>query len=254
MLKHNYHTHTTYCRHADNKPEDSIKQAIKIGLKTLGFSEHIQVPGDSGKYRIANAEEEKEYIDEIKRLKLKYQKQITIFCGFEADISDPKTGKELYTHASSKLALPGVDYLIIGHHWYPSGNHAYIFKPTLAEAKKWLAILKAAWKTNNFKYVAHPDGFANAFRDDWNEVAYYLAEEITKFAAANNMPLGFNVNGMYEGQGFPSKKFWKIASKNKAKAVIELDAHDLPVFDPKYSNEAERILKELKVEIIDKIM
>jgi histidinol-phosphatase (PHP family) len=40
QFKHNYHTHTTYCRHAQNTPEEMVQVAIEAGFATLGFSEH----------------------------------------------------------------------------------------------------------------------------------------------------------------------------------------------------------------------
>ena len=39
-MKHNYHTHTTRCHHAEGSDEDYIIEAIKAGYKTLGFSDH----------------------------------------------------------------------------------------------------------------------------------------------------------------------------------------------------------------------
>lgn len=36
----NYHTHTWRCGHAEGSEQDYIQQAIKAGLKTLGFSDH----------------------------------------------------------------------------------------------------------------------------------------------------------------------------------------------------------------------
>jgi histidinol-phosphatase (PHP family) len=39
-FEHNYHTHTTFCRHATGTPEEMIINAIKNGYKTIGFSEH----------------------------------------------------------------------------------------------------------------------------------------------------------------------------------------------------------------------
>ncbi|MCD7840092.1 MAG: PHP domain-containing protein, partial [Erysipelotrichaceae bacterium] len=44
MKKINYHTHTYRCGHANGSEEDMIKAAIDMGIKELGFSEHVPLP------------------------------------------------------------------------------------------------------------------------------------------------------------------------------------------------------------------
>ena len=39
-MKHNYHTHTTRCNHAEGEDRAYIENAIQGGLETLGFSDH----------------------------------------------------------------------------------------------------------------------------------------------------------------------------------------------------------------------
>jgi histidinol-phosphatase (PHP family) len=39
-MKHNYHTHTTRCNHAEGEDREYIENAIKGGMETLGFSDH----------------------------------------------------------------------------------------------------------------------------------------------------------------------------------------------------------------------
>ena len=40
MILEDLHTHTTYCDGNDT-PEDMVKEAIKKGLLTIGFSGHV---------------------------------------------------------------------------------------------------------------------------------------------------------------------------------------------------------------------
>ena len=57
-LLYNYHTHTYRCGHASGKEEDYVLAAIKLGIKRLGFSDHIilpqgyEQPGTRGSYDV----------------------------------------------------------------------------------------------------------------------------------------------------------------------------------------------------------
>ena len=44
----NYHTHTPRCNHAVGSEEEYVQQALKAGIKILGFSDHTPYlfPGD----------------------------------------------------------------------------------------------------------------------------------------------------------------------------------------------------------------
>ena len=48
MIKNNYHTHTRYCGHAKGEVEDYVKQAVKLNMQELGFSDHAPIPLNHG--------------------------------------------------------------------------------------------------------------------------------------------------------------------------------------------------------------
>jgi histidinol-phosphatase (PHP family) len=45
-LPADYHTHTPLCRHATGEPTELAAQAVKSGLKEIGFSDHSPMPRD----------------------------------------------------------------------------------------------------------------------------------------------------------------------------------------------------------------
>jgi histidinol-phosphatase (PHP family) len=45
-LPADYHTHTPLCRHAAGEPTELAAQAVKLGLKEIGFSDHNPMPRD----------------------------------------------------------------------------------------------------------------------------------------------------------------------------------------------------------------
>lgn len=82
----NYHTHTVRCGHATGSEREYIENAIKAGIKILGFSDHAPMPFD-GDYvsgirmpcSLAG-----EYISTIRALAEEYKSDIKIYAGYEA--------------------------------------------------------------------------------------------------------------------------------------------------------------------------
>ena len=83
----NYHTHTSYC---DGKsgPEETVLEAVSLGMTELGFSGHSYTSFDES--YCMSKEGTARYFDEINLLKEKYAGRIKIFCGLERDFfADP---------------------------------------------------------------------------------------------------------------------------------------------------------------------
>lgn len=77
-----YHTHTHFCD-GSSHPEDYVKEALKLGYHSLGFSGHAPVPFEN-KFAIPT-NKMGEYCDTILHLKEKYRDHIQIFLGLEID-------------------------------------------------------------------------------------------------------------------------------------------------------------------------
>ena len=82
MILSDFHVHTTYCDGNDS-PEDIIHEAVRLGMKKLGFSGHSYTPFDEAP--CMSPEDTQRYISEIHRLREKYSGQIEILCGTECD-------------------------------------------------------------------------------------------------------------------------------------------------------------------------
>ena len=81
-MKYCYHTHTKRCGHAVGEDEEYVIEAIKAGIKDLGFSDHVFLKGITqqgirGDYSCLD-----DYISSINNLKEKYKKDINIYVGF----------------------------------------------------------------------------------------------------------------------------------------------------------------------------
>lgn len=94
MIPGNYHTHTTFCD-GKSSAEEMVLQAIRLGLKELGFSGHSYTFFDQS-YCMTQAGT-REYMDTVRQLKEKYRDQIKIYLGVEQDYySDAATDEYEY--------------------------------------------------------------------------------------------------------------------------------------------------------------
>ena len=85
------HIHTPYCPHGtDDKFEQYVEKAIKVGLDEISFTEHFPLPkgftdpapnNDSS----IKLEQLKSYINDVKKLKDRYKDKIKINVGAEVD-------------------------------------------------------------------------------------------------------------------------------------------------------------------------
>jgi histidinol-phosphatase (PHP family) len=114
-LNFNLHTHTNYSD-GSSSPEDYIKEAIRQGFDTLGFSDHAPVPFDNN-FAIAK-DKLQEYCDTISRLKTAYSSGLKIFLGLETDYIP------LITVPTVEIGRNyPIDYFIGSVHLVKNGNH-----------------------------------------------------------------------------------------------------------------------------------
>lgn len=106
----NYHSHTNYCD-GTNTPEDYIKKALALGMPTYGFSSHAPIPFFECKWAM-KLEELQDYVDEVYRLKKKYEDRIEILLGLEVDYLPDKMGPK-----ADFLQTAGLDYAVGSIHF-----------------------------------------------------------------------------------------------------------------------------------------
>ena len=228
-LIYNYHTHTSRCGHAFGADEDYVREAIKCGIKRLGFSDHIILPqgfsqpgirGDYDRY--------KDYLESIRYLKNKYKNQFDIIVGFEAEYFP-----ELLDYYK-QILNDDIDYLIMGQHCgMINGMFKWYFSKqgTIEQVKEYVDDTIAGLKTGLFKYLAHPDLFMQFF-DEWSPELEKESRRLLKACEELNIPIEINICGMrrsnYDGvhRSYPNIHFFKLVRDYNLKVVLAVDAHD----------------------------
>lgn len=254
-LRHNYHTHTSRCKHATGSDRDYIEAAIAAGIRTLGISDHVPLPYHNGyvsNLRMA-VEDIGEYFESFSALREEYRGRIELLIGFEVEYF-PKMFDEML----SILDDYPCDYLLLGQHEIEDEQgEAYIGKPF--SDKKTLErhtdMTIEALETGEFLYLAHPD-IANFVGDE----KFYLqqARRICRAAKEAELPLEVNILGMRDLRWYPRGLFYEAAAEEGNTLIFGVDAHAPEQLTDEKALEAERdcieFAESFELEILDKIL
>jgi histidinol-phosphatase (PHP family) len=229
-----YHSHTARCGHAVGTDEAYVRSAIANGYKIYGVSDHVFLPGMEQPGMRGSALLLDEYCSSIRNLAAKYQDQITLYLGFEAewygDLYQP------YYH--DLLASHKIDYLLLGQHCFIEEGrfHWYASVPSPdAALDRYLKDLIAGMKSGLFTYVAHPDHFMSYY-PEWNAHALAAAKAICETALACHLPLEVNLGPSRWGRknkpgepiqvAYPYPAFWDVVASYGCDVILGVDDHD----------------------------
>jgi len=251
----NYHTHTNRCGHAIGEDEEYVKEAIKAGIKVLGFSDHAPYKDfvyDRARMRYDKIED---YLSSIERLKDKYKDQIRILIGFETEYFD-----ELNDYR--KELLKRCDYLILGQHFteYETSKNPDVPDNIDIYLEKYCENVIKGIESKDFLYLAHPD-FAYLHLKECTPKFIEISKRILKKCEEYDLPIEINLlkldlklyhnDGEY--QPYPCRKFWELVPNYNVRVIYGYDAHDPKHFADKTKiPKANKIVEGLKLNIIDK--
>ncbi len=251
-LEYCYHSHTTRCGHAYGEDEEYVISAIKLGIKRLGFSDHVFLPHIHQPYMRGEMEMMSDYLKSVHFLKEKYQDQIDIHVGFEAEYS-----KQFESYYRDLLESHKVEYLILGQHcrFDKQGCLWYFYRNAPVDsAIKYTDDLVAGIESGLFTYVCHPDLFVNCYHE-WTSELEHCAKRIFEAAEKYHVPLEINLGGIRNVRHssgpyqYPCKEFWKHAKDYDVEIVIGVDAHSPTNYNENDIQEALDFAKELNLKV-----
>ncbi len=228
-MKHNFHTHTTRCKHALGADEQYVKAAIESGFDVLGFADHAPwaFASDYVSHCRMPADQWADYKQSILSLKEKYQGQISIHLGLECEYY------EKYIDQLKRLQDDGCEYFILGSHFLHTEEEFPYTGHTCREDKGVLEYAEETVKgirTGLFSYVCHPDLYM-MYRDELNPACMEAADMICQAAKEAHMPLEYNLLGLLgeltgHSRGYPNQDFWQYIRKWDNDVILGVDAHD----------------------------
>lgn len=250
-LTSNYHTHTTRCQHAFGTEREYIEEAIKMGIKKFGFSDHVPCPYKDGFVSGIRMpmEEAKDYVEEIRALAEEYKEKIELFVGFETEYVPEyfKEQMELFNEL-------GCDYMIMGQHFLTNEKVGpYTGTPTEDEQflKAYVDRIVEGMKTGAFLYLAHPDIINyQGLEEIYNREMKRLCLELK----ALGIPVEINLLGIREKKQYPAERFWKIVSEVGNDVVLGIDVHFLGQIEDREPYEAAlELIKKYHLHVLEDI-
>ena len=197
------------------------------------------------------------YLDKIKECQDKYQDQIRIYKGFEAEGLE-----EYFDYYQSLLYEHKVDYLILGHHFHKHCVHSdYYGKENMKKKDiyQYCNDVEKALETGLFSYLAHPDLFLIGYKE-FDLDARTVSQRICEKAKELNIPLEVNAGGIRRGlrnvngemiYAYPNTHFWKIAGEVGNDVILGFDAHDPSDFNEAMYKQMLDFCKEHNLNVID---
>mgnify|MGYP000244584414 CR=1 FL=1 len=246
-----YHTHHNRCGHAIGSLEDYILRGIEIGLDQLGLSDHMPLLHvDPATYYSGMAmamEELPRYVEECLHLKNKYQDQIDIRIGLEADYIE---GYE-----------PQIEQIVDTYPWdYVIGSVHFLGEWDISDSRQldgwqdrdadevykqyYEAVQKAA-RTGFYDYIGHFD-VIKRFGFTPNSDMTTLEKETLDVIHQHGLAIELNASGlrMPVKEMFPSRRVLEYCLDLGIPLIIGSDAHK-PHNLAQYLDQATALLKEI---------
>lgn len=220
----NYHTHTAFCKHATGTEREYVEHAIKAGIKVLGFSDHAPQLFTDGHISGIRMDPKKapEYASRLQALKEEYKNDIEIHIGFESEYYP-----EIFASFQDLCRSNNIEYLILGQHSIGTdGAPGSVWSRLATESEDLLVqytdYVIGGIKTGSFSYIAHPD-LINYTGD--KKIYQREMERLCIAAKSSNLPLEYNLLGVWDNRHYPKKEFWEIAKSTGNDVIIGCDAH-----------------------------
>ncbi|RDV84292.1 histidinol-phosphatase [Ammonifex thiophilus] len=225
-----YHVHTARCGHAVGEVGEYLRQAEKVGLKELGFADHLPLyflPPEERDPGLAMPQAQLgDYVREITGLKGKSVVEVKL--GIEADYV-PGWEEEL----RKLLSAHPFDYVLGSIHFLdgwgfdnPAEIEGYRGKDLDLLYEQYFSLLQRLASSQLFDVVAHPDlikkfGFLPS-RD-----LKPLYQETVKIIAAADLAVEVNTAGLRHPvkEIYPAAEFLFLCRRYRVPVTLGSDAH-----------------------------
>ena len=250
------HIHTPYCPHGtDDKFEQYVEKAIKVGLDEISFTEHFPLPkgftdpapdNDSS----INLEQLKSYINDVNKLKDRYKDKIKINVGAEVDYVEgfEKEIKSLLDEYGKYL-----EDGILSVHMIKIEDEYYCMDFSSEEFEKIVNLLGSIESVYNLYYdtlikAINADlgeykpkriGHLNLVRKYNKKFPYDYSknkklEELVKLISEKEYELDYNVAGLFKedcGEVYINGYLAELIKKYNVKLVLGSDSHSSKFID-----------------------
>lgn len=247
----NYHTHTWRCNHASGEEREYVENALRAGLKVLGFSDHspYMFPGEYYSYFRMRLEQLEDYVQTVLQLRAEYAGRIEIPLGLELEFYP-----ELLPDLLPVLRDYPLDYLLLGQHFVGNEIGEHYSGSVTGERRileRYCDQSIDAMQTGLFTYFAHPDLFH--FVGDKRFYAEQM-RRICREAQNCGIPLEVNLLGLQSGRNYPNHRFWELAAEEGCAVILGRDAHAAAaLLDAETEQRALQMIRAMELRLLDTV-
>lgn len=265
LPKVDYHMHTPLCGHAVGQPEEYVKQALKVGLTEIGFSDHAPLVSHEDPRYTMDRSQLPLYHDMVEKVQKQFDK-FTIKLGLEADYLP---GFESQTR--ELLAGYPYDFVIGSIHFIdrwafddPEEKVKWKDKDINRVYRDYYKLLRQSAESGLFDILGHVDlvkKFGHRASEDLTPEVAKTAEVFKKA----DVTIEVNTSGLRKpvGEIYPSLEVLKIYAKHSVPITFSSDSHDPADVGRDYDKARDlalaagyrdyRVFKKRKVERVEKL-
>jgi histidinol-phosphatase (PHP family) len=222
-----YHMHTPLCGHAVGHPREYAAEAVRKGLKEIGFSEHNPMPAKFDDWRMDLADFP-EYLSLVEEARSEFP-ELPIRLGLECDFIPGKESwiRELATKADFDYFIGAVHY--ITPDWdvdNPLKLARWKDQPVEEVWTKYFKAMTQAAGSGLFDFMAHPDLVKKFGHRPKGDLRPYYLESLDAIEAAG-IAIEVSTAGLRKEvmEIYPSKGFLEEAFRRNIPVLISSDSH-----------------------------
>jgi histidinol-phosphatase (PHP family) len=228
VLPADYHMHTPLCLHATGEPEEYVRQALKIGLPEMGFSDHSPMRQDNFDEWRMNFDKLSVYVEKVRRVQKDFP-LLPIRMALEVDYFP--NGEDWIRELA---AMYPWDYFIGSVH-YVSDAWAIDDPKKISEWKNhdsfevwriYCERLAMAAESKLFEIIGHVD-LPKKFGHKPDSKCGPLYEKFLEAAAKSGCAIELNTAGLRKDckEIYPSREILQIAFRKNVPITFGSDAH-----------------------------
>lgn len=231
-VKFDLHTHHHRCGHAIGTIEDYVKQAIQYDLQYIGISDHSPYFYSDEDHLFPTIAMQKSefipYIEEVVRLKKKYEDKIHVLLGVESDFFP----KHIDLYRNQYINQP-FDYIIGSVHYVSDVN---IFKKGRWEGlssaeqrsvkEEYYSLIEQSAKSGLFQILGHIDAM-KGFYPAFSEIQTDVIDNTLKIIGEQDVAIEINTSGSTKDCGgwYPANDILERALFHNVSVTFGSDAH-----------------------------
>ncbi|MEW6181884.1 MAG: histidinol-phosphatase HisJ family protein [Bacillota bacterium] len=227
-----YHVHTRRCGHASGEANEYVNAAKAIGLREIGFADHIPQyflpPGLRDPGLAMEENELGDYAAEVLENR-SANKDIVVRLGIEADFAPghEKALNEILRGYPFDYVLGSVHYINGWGFDNPEQTGGYSGREIDDLYREYFGLVRQMVSTGLFDVVAHPDLLKKfGYRPESNILPLY--EETVRAIAAAGMAVEVNTSGLRQPvkEIYPHPEFMGICRRYGVPVTLGSDAHN----------------------------